>query len=73
MRTVDKNLWQMIYSQLSGKYGQQMTRQQVCRESALKEKAVREHFPDGWSGNGRGLRMSTVSFAYQLAVQGSGR
>ena len=68
MKTVDKNLWQMIYAQLSAKYGQSMTRDQVCAEAALKQRVIKDHFPEGWSGNGRGLRMSTVSFAYQLAA-----
>lgn len=57
-----------IYHELSQKYGQMMTLPEVSQELHIKSrKTVFNRIPDGWVGNGPGLRIKTVSFSRQLA------
>lgn len=57
-----------IYHELSQKYGQMMTLPEVSQELHIKSrKTVFNRVPDGWVGNGPGLRIKTVSFSRQLA------
>lgn len=60
--------FEVIYHELSGRYGQLMSSRDVCRELNVKKVSVaRRMIPNGWIGAGRGLSIKTVSFARQLA------
>lgn len=57
-----------IYHELSGRYGQMMTSQEVCAELGVKRgTAARKLIPEGWIGTTRDVKIKTVSFARQLA------
>lgn len=60
--------FEIIYHELSGRYGQMMTSQQVCHELGVKRPdAARKRIPSGWTGSRRSLSIKTVVFARQLA------
>ena len=67
MALSEKAEWQAIYHELSQKYGQLMLPADVEKETAFSLKQLRDKFPEGWVGERRGLRMKTVSLAYQIA------
>ena len=60
--------FEIIYHELSGKYGQMMTSREVCAELRVKSgSAARKIIPEGWIGATRDMKIKTVSFARQLA------
>lgn len=60
--------FEVIYHELSGRYGQVMRSRDVCRELNVKRMSVaRRMIPTGWIGDTKGLCIKTVSFARQLA------
>lgn len=60
--------FEVIYHELSGRYGQLMNSRDVCRELGVSSvRYARRLIPNGWIGNTRGLYIKTVSFARQLA------
>lgn len=60
--------FEVIYHELSGRYGQLMSSRDVCRELGVSRVCyARKMIPNGWIGNGKGLSIKTVSFARQLA------
>ncbi len=60
--------FEVIYHELSGKYGQIMSSRQVCQELGVSSvRYARRMIPNGWIGSGKGLAVKTVVFARQLA------
>ena len=60
--------FEAIYHELSGRYGQTMTSKDVCKELGVSRISyARKRIPCGWRGATRGLTISTVVFARQLA------
>lgn len=60
--------FEVIYHELSGRYGQLMNSRQVCQELGVSRMSyARKLIPNGWIGSGKGLSIKTVSFARQLA------
>lgn len=60
--------FEVIYHELSGKYGQIMSSRQVCQELGVSSvRYARRMIPNGWIGSRRSLCIKTVSFARQLA------
>ena len=60
--------FEVIYHELSGRYGQRMTCREVCKELKVSApRYARRLIPNGWIGSGKGLSIKTVSFARQLA------
>ena len=58
----------VIYHELSQRYGQTMTMQDACRELNFKKpETVKKVMPAGWIGAKGGLWIKTISFARQLA------
>lgn len=57
-----------IYHELSGRYGQAMTMDDVKKEMQYKKTdTIKQYFPDGWISGRGGMRIKTISFARQLA------
>lgn len=58
----------LIYRELSQKYGQLMTPKDVKKElSVATNRAAKSLVPAGWIGSRKGLRMNTFCFAQQVA------
>ena len=63
----EKAQWEAIYKDLASRYGQMMTVREAAHETGCYWQDVHARYPEGWSGNGRGLRIKTISLAYQIA------